>query len=292
MTSTRQQRMATLQHIFMLFDNDEDAPIFLCFAYHNFRSVTDIISYDPTMLDALRYIPIQPRPASKQDKQPSPTKDKPLPLAPEYQVQMKIFQGYVSHCIDIGQPIDDYNLVTQQQLDAYRVSNEYKVYIKSGIPPQHKPNFPSTAEDPTLTAFKRGIKRDPTHFNSFKRDSDWDEWEAHVRITATGQGVEEILDSAYKPKSKDAMTLFLEKQKYMFQVFHAKVHTDKGKELIRLHLTDFDAQAVFHELKIHGDKSISAKIKASDLLTYITSSKIDDGSWRGTSIGYITHWKE
>ena len=33
-------------------------------------------------------------------------------------------------------------------------------------------------------------------------------------------------------------------------------------------------------------------IKASDLLTYITSSKIDDGSWRGTTIGYITHWKE
>ena len=78
----------------------------------------------------------------------------------------------------------------------------------------------------------------------------------------------------------------------MFQVFYAKVQTDKGTELIRLYLSDFDAQTVFHELKIHGDKSISAMIKANDLLTHITSSKFDDGSWRGTTIGYIHHWKE
>ena len=161
----------------------------------------------------------------------------PITLEPQFQVQIKILQGYVSYRDKISQPLNgDYHLITQDQLDQYRISDEYKVYITSGIPPAHKPNFPSSDEDPTLTAFKRGIKRDPTHFNSFKRDSDWDDWEAHVRITATGQGVEEILDSGYKPKGKDDKTLFLEKQKYMFQVFHTKVHTDKGKELIRQHL--------------------------------------------------------
>ncbi len=114
MTSTRQQRVATLKHIFMLFDNDEDAPIFLCFAYHNFRSVTDIISYDPTMLDALRYLPAPSLPDSKQDqdlfKQPSPIKDKPLPLDPQYQVQMKIFQGIVTTLFTIGKPFVNLNL--------------------------------------------------------------------------------------------------------------------------------------------------------------------------------------
>ena len=123
-----------------------------------------------------------------------------LPLEECFLVQIKILQGYVSHCIDINQPITDYSLITKQQIDQYRVSNEYKVYIKTGIPPQQKPNFPVDSEDPDLTAFKRGIKRDSTHFNAFKRDSDWDEWEAHIKITATGQGVDEILDSTYTPK--------------------------------------------------------------------------------------------
>ena len=257
----------------MLFDNNPEDPIFRCFEFHRFRNILDIISFDPTMLDGLQYFPVQPPVDSKSEPDSfTPVKPavlSPIPLEPQYQVQIKILQGYVSYRLDIGSPInDDFHLITQQDIDDYRVSNEYKVYIKSGIPPQHKPNFPSSAEDPQLTAFKRGIKRDPTHFNSFKRDSDWDEWEAHVRITATGQGVEDILNSKYKPTGKDDKSLFLEKQKYMFQVFHAKVQTDKGKELIRLHFTDFDAQSVFHQLKIHGDKSIPAKLKASDLLTY------------------------
>ena len=295
--TTRNQRREILHNLFMLFDNDDDAPIFLCFEHETFRSVGDVIGFDPSMISELSYIPKEePSVAMKNDsdvfKKASPKKPQPIRLELQFQVQIKIIQGYISHMEDIGQTIHDYQLITQQQIDQYRTSNNYKVYIKTGIPQQHKANYPPSDEDPTLAAFKRGIKRDPTHFNSFKRDSDWDDWEAHIRITATGQGVEEILDNNYVPKNKDDKTLFLEKQKYMFQVFHTKVHTDKGKELIRQHLKDFDAQEVFHQLKIHGDKSISAKIKASDLLTYITSSNIADGSWRGTTIGYITHWKE
>ena len=103
-----------------------------------------------------------------------------------------------------------------------------------------------------------------------------------------GQGVDDILDSAYIPVGPDALALFKEKQKYMFQVFHAKVQTDKGKELLREHLSDFDAQSMFQELKAHGNRSTTA----SDLLTYITSSKVNDGQLRGTTTGFITHWKE
>ena len=37
---------------------------------------------------------------------------------------------------------------------------------------------------------------------------------------------------------------------------------------------------------------MTAKISSSTLLTYITSGKIDDGQWRGTTTGFIIHWKE
>ena len=194
MNGTRQQCKADLIRLFMLFDNNDDDSIFLCFEHNRIRTVIDVISYDPTMISGLTCIPLPEASDNPKEqdvfKQPSPKKPAAVTLEPHFQVQIKIIQGYVSYRIDIREPIEDYNLITQQQIDDYCVSNEYKVYIKSSISPQHKPNFPSTAEDPTLTAFKRGIKRDPTHFNSFKRDSCWDEWEAHIRITATGQGVE------------------------------------------------------------------------------------------------------
>ena len=238
----------------------------------------------------MQYIPLLPESDNKKDqdlfKPPSPKKPVPVSLEPQYQVQIKIIQGYVSYRLDIGEPIGDaYHLISQQQLDEYRVSNDYKVYVRSGIPPQHKPHFPLTAEDPNLTAFKRGIKRDPTHYNAFKRDSDWDDWEAHIRITATGQGVEDVLNYKYKPVGDNDKSLFLEKQKYMFQVFHVKVHTDKGKQLICLHIKHFDAQTVFHELKIHGDKSTSTKLKASDRPQYRLPTKCNYGFFEHSYCG-------
>ena len=133
MNGTRQQRKADLIRLFMLFDNDDGDSIFLCFEHNRIQTVIDVISYDPTMISALTYIPLPEASDNPKDqdvfKQPSPKKPAAATLEPHFQVQMKIIQGYVSYCIDIGEPIDQYNLITQQQFDDYHVSNEYKVYI-------------------------------------------------------------------------------------------------------------------------------------------------------------------
>ena len=113
----------------MLFDNNPEDPIFRCFEFHRFRNILDIISFDPTILAGLQYIPVLPSLDSKLDPdsfQPVKTKDpSPIPLDPQYQVQIKILQGYVSYRLDIGSPInDDFNLITQQDIDDYIVSND------------------------------------------------------------------------------------------------------------------------------------------------------------------------
>ena len=214
----------------MLFDNDPDDPNFLCFEQNRIRSILEIISYDEPKFLALTYMPNDPNDTkvkisdddddkatnlksttTKQSFMFPATTTSGIPLEDCFQVQIKILQGCVSHCIDIDEPITDYSLITSHQINQYRVSNEYKIYVKSGVPPQHKPNYAIDSEDTTLTAFKRGIKRDHTHFNDFKRYSDWDEWESHIKITATGQGVKEILDGSYIPKGIYEKTLFQEK---------------------------------------------------------------------------------
>ena len=104
----------------MLFDNDDDDSIFLCLEHNRIRTVIDVISYDPTMISALTYIPIPEASDNPKDqdvfKQSSPKKPATVTLEPHFQVQMKIIQGYVSYRIDIGDPIDDYNIITQTQI--------------------------------------------------------------------------------------------------------------------------------------------------------------------------------
>jgi hypothetical protein len=41
-----------------------------------------------------------------------------------------------------------------------------------------------------------------------------------------------------------------------------------------------------------AEQSVSAELTASTILTYITSVKLDDGKWRGTSKDFIIHWCE
>ena len=50
---------------------------------------------------------------------------------------------------------------------------------------------------------------------------------------ALAQDVSEILDTSYKPSTKQETELIKEKQKYMFVVFEKTLKTDTGKTLVR-----------------------------------------------------------
>ena len=116
----------------------------------------------------------------------------------------------------------------------------------------------------------------------------------HTRTTRLQSffAVEEKLDPKFNPIGDKAKALFAEKQKYMFQILHNNVQTDKGKQILKEHMDTYDAQKAFKELTEHALESTAAKISSSTLLTYITSAKINDGQWRGTTTAFIIHWKE
>ena len=39
-------------------------------------------------------------------------------------------------------------------------------------------------------------------------------------------------------------------------------------------------------------QSTKASMEASSLLSHITTSKLDDGKWKGTTHAYILHWQD
>ena len=78
----------------------------------------------------------------------------------------------------------------------------------------------------------------------------------------------------------------------MYQIFLTNLLIDKDKEIVRKYNQYFDAQSIWKEYSDHCMKSTAAQINTSDLLTYITSVCIDDGSWRGSTGAFIIHWME
>ena len=77
----------------------------------------------------------------------------------------------------------------------------------------------------------------------------------------------------------------------MYDVFAKTLLTDKGKSLVCEHKKDYDAQQIHTKLLDYVQKSTKASVESSQLLTYITSTRLGTGSWKGSSHSFILHWQ-
>jgi hypothetical protein len=76
----------------------------------------------------------------------------------------------------------------------------------------------------------------------------------------------------------------------MNAVLEDHLKTDKGKLLVSHFETNRDTQSIYRELKKHALSSTAAQLSGDTLLQYITMACFP-GSWRGTSYGFVLHWK-
>jgi hypothetical protein len=77
----------------------------------------------------------------------------------------------------------------------------------------------------------------------------------------------------------------------LYAVLESKVPTDRGKALIRDHEHEFDAQKLYQKLKAYHLQSTKAKMESSVILLYITSSRLGEGTWNGTTKSFTINWQ-
>jgi hypothetical protein len=143
-----------------------------------------------------------------------------------------------------------------------------------------------------VTDFKKWIKHDPTLFLYFKMEQQLVSWQQSTLAQARVQDVADVLDPAYAPSLPEDKLLFEEKQKYCYAVFEQKLQTDKGKALVHENKAMLDAQAMYAVLLDHYTKLVKASLDQSQLMVYITSIKIGDGSWHGPVASFILNWQD
>ena len=211
---------------------------------------------------------------------------------------IRVFLGYYRYRSGIGDPIEDWLTVTEAGFNEFRLNPSF---VQAGIAPStggytHPvptpgPSPPAPKPSPA-DLFRRGIKRDPSLFPELKDERHNDAWHRSFMTQARAQGVDDALDLSYVPHTTEEADLFQEKQKYLYAVLESKVKTDRGKLIVRKYDQDYDARTVYQELSEHHTKSTKAAMSAAALLSYITSERLGNGQWKGTTEGFITHWQE
>ena len=208
------------------------------------------------------------------------------PLSVGHKNMLKALKMYSSYCMTKGTPIDDWTEVTKEAFDFFRCSDACFNATEFDITPVAA----APKHDP-LNDFRKGIKRDASLFTILKDPKQWDSWHRSTMAQARAQDVSEVLDPSFVPSQSEG-PLFEAKQKYLYAVFERVLQTDKGKALLQAYEDEADAQQIFKELCEDALQSTCSSIDSSRLLSYITSVRIGDGHWNGSSHSFILHWQE
>ena len=175
----------------------------------------------------------------------------------------QVFGAYNS---DIDPRDDPFHPFTPDEW-SQQTSTMFRTYFIQHLPnpngPEPVPSQPVPSSRPTgyspaaieLMGFKKGIKREIAAYPSFKDERYFDGFKRSLLIVAKTHECNDVLDPNYTPGSEPEEQELLEaKQTFMFSVFNANLQTDMGKIIVRRHLANTDAQAVWKELRGHPPK--------------------------------------
>ena len=163
--------------------------------------------------------------------------------------------------------------------------------VSSGPIPSSRPTGYSPTEI-ELMGFKKGIKKEIAAYPSLKDERYFDGFKRSLLIVSKTQECNEVLDHTYTQVSEpEEQELFEAKQTFMFSVFNANLQTDMGKTIVRRHLANTDAQAIWKELSEHLRTSSKGASEKRRLTQYVTNTVLDD-NFKGTTEQFVLHFND
>ena len=115
----------------------------------------------------------------------------------------------------------DINTVSEDEWDDYRIS----IYLPPGLPTAANPpaatiaptaagaaTRPSTSAFNPATEFRRGIKRDKSHYQAIKDEKQWDDFKRTTVATIQSHGCENVINPSYVQTTPDEIVLFEEQK--------------------------------------------------------------------------------
>jgi hypothetical protein len=151
------------------------------------------------------------------------------------------------------------------------------------------PNSYTSSTD-LVALFTKSTKREPKDFPVIKSLNQWDSAKHAVNAMATVQLIAEVLNHTYIPSAGDK-PLFDLKNSYWYKVLVDIIQESSLWAIVNAGPVG-DGQTVWTNIITEAEKSTTARISSQSLTAYLTTSKIRDGSWRGTDTAYLNHWNE
>ena len=94
----------------------------------------------------------------------------------------------------------------------------------------------------------KGVKRDSSAYPVFKDERFWDEFELDMTATCRAQGVLEVLNPDFVPRTEKEREYYKLQKDYMYSIFVKNIKTRTGKKFVHQQRRTADAQTVWRNI--------------------------------------------
>ena len=158
-------------------------------------------------------------------------------------------------------------------------------------PQTSTPSNANSKSDRELETFLKTIKMDATTYPTLTDDASWHAFNLEWTALCGLYGIKNVLDPTYTPPL-DKVALFDAHQSFLITVMMTKIKTTRGKEIVRRHVANTDAQSVWKDLieYYRGAGSIISKHRADELYAKLNTAIPGDKPVRLTL--EISNWEK
>src|SRR5210317_1139021 len=152
---------------------------------------------------------------------------------------------------------------------------------------------PTSSKRSLAQEFTRTVKVDPSLYPVLREDKNWDTFDRSLQAVCRVHGLMNVLNKNYVPVfGSPEFELYDRHLGFLYNIFVTNLQTDKGKELVRKYQSSYNAQRIYSELANHCKESIKADSTAASKMTWLTGTRLEEGSWPGTTESFISYWRE
>ncbi len=143
--------------------------------------------------------------------------------------------------------------------------------------------------DKEVDHWNKQIKLSSKEFPKLREAKYWSTFNREWTIAIGAQNLGHLLDEAHVPVNKE---LYSVQQKWMYKALTDSILAPTAKAIVKAHIVDQDTGKIWSEIVEAMTQSMAQETYVAQLSTHITSTRINDGKWRGSQANYILNLKE
>jgi len=140
-----------------------------------------------------------------------------------------------------------------------------------------------------INTWKKTLRPNTNDFIQHRSDEFWPRTRERYRTTLQAMDLEDLIKKGFQPLEP---ILYALQMKWLYKVFQDKLQSPVTKSIVTKYIDTKDTRLLWEELEAKVGNSMTADIQSTKISEYLTTIRLDSGTWKGAQENFLLHFKE